>query len=89
MKLMAAAIVISAALIAAAIFLTNRYTLDNHGEGLVAWRIDQLTGETRLCIFGQKARTCFLVGDEQHQRPLTDEELEGLARKVRPNAVPE
>ena len=49
MKAIALAILLGLALIAGAILATNRYALQTTGEGIFAWRIDQLTGETRIC----------------------------------------
>jgi hypothetical protein len=55
MKLLSLSIVLSAILIAAALAITNRYTLQV-GSNTV-WRLDQWTGETKLCLVS-KERGC-------------------------------
>ena len=56
MKLIALAIFVAAILIAAAILLGNRHTLELAREGASAWRLDQLTGELRYCGINSQSR---------------------------------
>lgn len=60
MKLLALAVLLSAALVAGAILLSDRYELERAND-LAVWRVDQLTGETRFCIITAGQRRCSSV----------------------------
>jgi hypothetical protein len=77
MKLLSFAIILGAALIAGAILLSNRYTLERASD-LFAWRLNKITGETRFCIFAAKRRECVNVPNAP--RLYSDEQL-GFAPK--------
>ena len=63
MKLISLAIFLGAVVVAVAIILTNRHTLEVAGERASAWRLDQLTGELRYCGINAQSRErgCFVV----------------------------
>jgi hypothetical protein len=62
MKLLALTIFLGAALIAGAILISGRYTLERAND-LAVWRVDQLRGETRLCFIADKQKKCITVPD--------------------------
>jgi len=63
MKLLALTIFLGATLIAGAILISERYTLERAND-VAVWRVDQLRGETRLCFMGGKqAGKCFTIPD--------------------------
>ena len=70
MKLIAVAILLGAAIIAAAIILANRHTLEIAREGASAWRLDQLTGKLRYCGINAQSRErgCFEVPSEKIEK---------------------
>ena len=67
MKLIALAIFLGAVIIAAAMLLTQRHTLELAREGASAWRLDQLTGELRYCGINSESRErgCFVVPNDK------------------------
>jgi hypothetical protein len=70
MKLIALAIFLGAVVVAAAIILTSRHTLELAREGASAWRLDQLTGELRYCGINTQSRErgCFVVPAEKIEK---------------------
>lgn len=70
MKLIALVIFLGAVMIAAAIVLANRHTLELAREGASAWQLDQLTGELRYCGINSQSRErgCFVVPTEKIEK---------------------
>ena len=70
MKLIALAIFLGSVIIAVAIVLTNRHTLELASEGASAWRLDQLSGELLYCGINAQSRErgCFAVPSEKIEK---------------------
>jgi hypothetical protein len=74
LKLLALGIIFGAALVAGAILVSGRYSLER-ANNLSVWRVDQLTGDTRICIITAGSRRCSSVPNAP---VLSDKEVLGL-----------
>jgi hypothetical protein len=63
-------LLLGAVMIAAAIVLANRHTLELAREGASVWQLDQLTGELRYCGINSQSRErgCFVVSTEKIEK---------------------
>jgi hypothetical protein len=61
--IIALAVVLGAIIIAAAIMMANRHTLELAREGASAWQLNRLTGTLRYCGINSRTRErgCFVV----------------------------
>lgn len=56
MKL-AIAIVVAALIIAVALIISNRYSIETDSQHQVVWRVDHLTGDLVVCGVGSNGKT--------------------------------